>query len=130
MTNNPKRVRRKRPNAEAERELAEMVRGIVASKKARQAVQPIIERKLMSQSAPPSKGIAGAVASVIAIAGTVEAAFPGKIPVFSTIIQMQPVVSQVLPLVLAIGGTLYAAASSAVPGIRSLIPWKKRRRSA
>lgn len=80
--------------------------------------------------APPSKGIAATVASVIAIAGVIEAQYPGAIPIVGDIIQAKPVIEQVLPTVMVVGGAIYAAASSAPRWLRKLFPWKKKRRQA
>ena len=83
----------------------------------------------MKETNEPSKGIAGTVASIIAIIGTIEAAFPGRVPVLGTIIQAAPIAQQIIPLAMAVLGTLYAAASSAVNPLRRLIPWKRHRRA-
>lgn len=75
-----------------------------------------------------SKGIAGALSSIVAIAAAVEAAYPGQIPWLGVVVRSAPLVGEHGPILLAALATLYAAASSAVPAIRKLIPWKPDRR--
>lgn len=79
--------------------------------------------------APPSKGIAATVATVVAIAGVIEAQYPGAIPIAGDIIHAKPVLDQILPTIMVVGGAIYAAASSAPRWLRYAFPWKKRRRS-
>lgn len=75
----------------------------------------------------PSKGWAGLISMLITILSGFEMAYPGKLPFVAKALHALPFVGQSVPLVIAILGTIYTAASSAVPQIRALMPWKKTR---
>ncbi len=74
----------------------------------------------------PSKGWAGFISMLATLFGLLATAYP-KLPLVGHILTAIPVIGQVVPLLIAIGGMVYGAASSAVPQIRALFPWKKER---
>jgi len=74
-----------------------------------------------------SKGIASMIATLLAIIGAFSLAYPGKIPFLDHLVKASPVISVAIPLILTVGGSLYASASSAVPWLRRLLPWKPAR---
>jgi hypothetical protein len=74
-----------------------------------------------------SKGIASTIATLVAIAGAISLAYPNKLPFLAQFVKASPVIMTAVPLILTVGGSLYAAASSAVPWLRRVLPWKPAR---
>lgn len=85
---------------------------------------PVVDDKKLTTE--PSKGIAGLVSSLIAILGLIAKAYPDT-PFIGTALKALGVVGEALPALMIVFGMIYASASSAVPWIRNVIPWKKTR---
>lgn len=74
-----------------------------------------------------SKGFASLIAAIVAIAGVIESAYPGLIPVVGVVVRSAPVIGEQAPVILAALAVIYAAVSSPIPWLRQLLPWKKTR---